>query len=279
MSIWGNTALHHTVRRDNSLKIINLLLDHGANPALVNRDHISAATMAARRGRGHVLELLEQRNIPTDLHAVDLLIAECAKNSSSGAHAIVRREPHLLKELLAQGGTLLAQFAGNGNTDGVRQLLDLGVDVAAPNKEGDLNFEVAKDGTALHSAAWRAWPSTVKLLIERGAPINAQDVRGRTALALAVRACVDSYWKDRRSPESVEALLLAGATVGGVDYPSGYAEVDSLLAAFSVRARSLPQAHRFLKRSICRSVKVWPGFALCPISRAQTASDLRPTKR
>lgn len=58
------------------------------------------------------------------------------------------------------------------------------------------------------------------------------------ALALAVRACVDSYWKDRRSPESVQALLLAGATVGGVDYPSGYAEVDSLLAAaVSVRAQ------------------------------------------
>jgi hypothetical protein len=40
---------------------------------------------------------------------------------------------------------------------------------------------------------------------------------------------VDSYWTDRRSPESVQALLHAGALVSGVDFPSGYAEVDELL--------------------------------------------------
>ena len=45
----------------------------------------------------------------------------------------------------------------------------------------------------------------------------------------AVRACVDSYWADRRSPESVQALLQAGASVNGVPFPSGYAEVDELL--------------------------------------------------
>jgi hypothetical protein len=50
-------------------------------------------------------------------------------------------------------------------------------------------------------------------------------------LALAVRACVDSYWKGRRTPESVEALLEAGASVRGVEFPSGYAEVDELLKA------------------------------------------------
>ena len=48
---------------------------------------------------------------------------------------------------------------------------------------------------------------------------------------LAVRACVDSYWKHRRTPESVEALLKAGALVRVVEYPSGYAEVDELLTA------------------------------------------------
>jgi ankyrin repeat protein len=125
----------------------------------------------------------------------------------------------------------LAEFAGVGNTDGVRQLLDLGVDVNAPTEDGDPYFDVAKNSAGLHSAAWRAWPSTVKLLLERGARVDALDAKGRTALMLAVRACVDSYWKQRRTPESVEALLNAGAAVGGVEYPSGYAEVDELLRA------------------------------------------------
>ena len=47
--------------------------------------------------------------------------------------------------------------------------------------------------------------------------------------AQAVKACVDSYWTEMRSPESVDALLRAGANVTGVQYPCGYAEVDELL--------------------------------------------------
>jgi hypothetical protein len=34
---------------------------------------------------------------------------------------------------------------------------------------------------------------------------------------------------DRRSPESVEALLEAGASVTDVEIPTGYKEVDELL--------------------------------------------------
>ncbi len=99
-------------------------------------------------------------------------------------------------------------------------------------KDGDGYFDIAKDSTALHVAAWKARPKVVKLLIERGAPINAQDAKGRTPLALAVKACVDSYWMNRRSPESVEALLRAGASASNVEFPSGYAEVDELLLAY-----------------------------------------------
>ena len=63
--------------------------------------------------------------------------------------------------------------------------------------------------------------------------MNAADGRGRTPLALAVRACVDSYWTSRRSPESVEALLRARASVNAVRFPSGYAEVDELLRRYA----------------------------------------------
>ena len=117
---------------------------------------------------------------------------------------------------------------GPANADGAGHLLDLGVDVAA-TYEGDGYFDIAAGSTALHVAAWKAWPAVVALLIARGADVNARDGAGRTPLALAVKACVDSYWTSRRSPASVEALLRAGASTAGVAFPSGYDEVDDLL--------------------------------------------------
>lgn len=223
----GWRAIHHAIARDNDLEIIELLLEHGANPTL-REDSESAVAMAARRGRGDLLELFERRGIAIELHGVERLIAACARNDAAGIRAIAEREPQLVGELLAEGGKLLAEFAGTANRDGVRHLLDLAVEVGALY-DGDGYFDIAKDSTALHVAAWRAWPATVKLLIERGAPLDVPDGKGRTPLALAVRACVDSYWTCRRSPESVEALLRAGASMSGVAFPSGYAEVDELL--------------------------------------------------
>jgi ankyrin repeat protein len=237
---WGRTAFHHAVSRDNGIDIIELLLEHGADPTLVaeranlrptDGPGLSAVAMAARRGRGDVLGLIERRGIAIELQGVERLIAACARNDSAGVRGIQEQEPEVVRELVAQGGKLLAEFAGVGNTEGVRQLLDLGVDVNALTEDGDPYFDVAKNSTALHSAAWRAWPATVKLLLERGVIVDALDAKGRTALMLAVRACVDSYWKQRRTPESVEELLKVGATVRGVEYPSGYAEVDELLKA------------------------------------------------
>jgi ankyrin repeat protein len=223
----GRLALHHAIARDNGLEIIELLLDHGADPAR-RKDGASAVERAARRGRGDLLALFERRGAPIELHGVDRLIAACATHDAEGVRSLVEREPELVRELVAQGGTLLSEFAGTWNTNGVRHLLDLGVDVEALYA-GDGYFETAKDSTALHVAAWRGLPATVRFLIERGAPVNALDGNGRTALQLAVKACVDSYWTDRRTPETVKALLEAGASVNGVMYPSGYDAVDQLL--------------------------------------------------
>jgi Ankyrin repeats (many copies) len=108
-------------------------------------------------------------------------------------------------------------------------LLDLGVSTTALYRAGDGYFGIAKDSTALHVAAWRACPEVVRELIARGAPVNAADGYGRTALQLAVKACVDSYWTERRSPDSIRALLEAGASTAGIKLPTGYEEADELL--------------------------------------------------
>ena len=224
----GWLPLHHALARDNSLAMIALLLDHGADPSL-EKSGMSGITRAAREGRSDVLELFEQRGIPVALRSVDRLIAACARGDGAAARGIAAGEPGLVGEVLAMGGGLLAKFAGTGNPSGVRQLLDLGVPVAAPFVAGDGYWGIPPNSLAIHVAAWRGQPAVVRVLLERGSPVDAADANGRTPLALAVRACVDSYWTERRSPESVAALLAAGASVHGVPFPSGYADVDELL--------------------------------------------------
>jgi ankyrin repeat protein len=237
---WRKTPLQASIIRDNALEIVELMLDHGGDPTLVavspdrpwDKAHgQSGIEIAARRGRGDLLDLFEKRGIPAKLDGVAGLIAACARDNAAEITAIRERSPRLVQQIVTDGAKLLAQFAGNGNDAGVRHLLDLGVGIDDLLEEGDGYFDVAKHSTALHVSAWRSRPNVVKLLIERGADVNAPDGRGRSPLALSVRACVDSYWRDRRTPESVKALLDAGASVSGVVFPSGYEEVDSLLAS------------------------------------------------
>jgi hypothetical protein len=59
--------------------------------------------------------------------------------------------------------------------------------------------------------------------------VNAVDARGRTALALAVKAWI--LLTRRRSPDSVKALLDAGAGAGGISAVRKD-EVDRLLHCF-----------------------------------------------
>jgi ankyrin repeat protein len=230
---WGGNAFHHAVRRDNQIGTLTMLLDSGGDPAILSTlGSLSVTAIAARRGRGDFLQLLEERNLPLGLEGVDRLIAACAMGDRDAIAAMTAQEPDLVAQLIAAGGSLLAEFAGNNNVEGVRCLLDLGVPPNALYIHGDGYFGIALNSTALHSAAWHGWPEVVRELLARGTAVNAIDGWGRSALALAVKACVDSYWKNRRVPDSVAALLEAGATVEGIEFPTGYDAIDVLLRAY-----------------------------------------------
>jgi ankyrin repeat protein len=243
MTHWGFTALHQSLRRDNGLIIIELLLNQRADPTLKStREGKSAIDIAVHRGRGDVLDLFERRGFLLPFNEPNRfivswddplrrLLAACARNDQAALQTITVTNLHWDPE----AGTFLAEFAGNGNTEGVRNLLNLGVPVTALYS-GDPYFDIAKDSTALHVAAWRAWPETVKLLIARGALINARDAKGRTALQLAIKATVDSYWTRRRTTESIQALLEAGASTADIELPTGYDEADALLRQYSSHA-------------------------------------------
>jgi ankyrin repeat protein len=227
---WQYSFLHHAIRRDNGLVMIEAILDRNANPYLPNNvDGRNAIQMAAYHGRGDIVASLEQRGFELGLEGLDAMVAACARADLETARSLAVGDPQLLAQLLQIGGTLLARFAGADNDAGMRCLLALGVPATALWPEGDPYWEITPNSTALHVAAWRAHHNVVRTLIAAGTPVNVLDARNRTALQLAVRACTNSYWKYRRQPDSVAALLAAGATTDGIELPSGYDAIDELL--------------------------------------------------
>jgi len=107
---------------------------------------------------------------------------------------------------------------GWGREDVVRFLLDRRVDLAEP-KGGQ---------TALHWAAMGAHVEMIKLLIERGAPLEAKNEYGGTVLGQALWSAAHGGDPDDFVPV-IETLIAAGAKLGA-RHPPINEKVDALLA-------------------------------------------------
>lgn len=219
LTMWGVTALHQAILRDNQLQNVLMLLEHGADPGVQSqKDGRSAIVIAAQRGRADVLQLFREYGFNITLQGMDELARACAMDES--VSGILSAE---------YGGMLLGSFAGNNNAAGIGRILALNIPVDTPYVSGDGYFGIPRNSTALQIAAWRGAHDALKTLINKGANVNATDINGSTPLLLAIRACTDSYWMGHRKPDSIAALIAAGAKTDGVVLPIGYEEADRLL--------------------------------------------------
>jgi ankyrin repeat protein len=188
ISLWGKRALDHSIGRDNRIEFIDALLDYGANPLLETPDGVNAFMRAAAAGRIDVIDRFSKRGFKYEMTGAAGFLEAFARGDLAAAREIADADKELIPGLQRDHPEVLANFAGAGNTKGVRVLLDLGFDI-----ESRSVHPAWKRMRALHLAILRDRLETVKLLVERGASLEAHD--DLSALEAARQAQVEeSEW-------------------------------------------------------------------------------------
>ena len=209
--LWGSRPLHWALRQGTPIHYFAWLLDHGADPLLPDKNGTVPVADAARHGRADVLELFEKRGVAVALGGDDAFLAACARANEAEARKLAAADRSIVTRLQAENPGRLADFAGAGNTEAVRLMLDLGFDAGMARIKPDWSA----GETALHVAAAHGRLPAAELLIERGAPLEAKRRGGWTPLRVAF-LCLErqSEWTPNEFTLPIaEALIKAGANV------------------------------------------------------------------
>jgi ankyrin repeat protein len=237
---WGRSALYgavdmvtvpaggrpdrRTTDETSALELVELLLEHGANPNLQLKLSPPYRSIVDDRGCDSMLTTgmtpLLRAAKTFDADAMRLLIAH-------GARLDLPNQDGIMPIMAAAGlGSSVCDPRGYGpgiphyQTPDVQQasiaalkvLLDAGADVnvhapqvsVPPSRFGGRRY----GQTALHGAAQWGWNDVVSYLVERGARIDIRDARGRTPLDAALGRLGGRGRGDNIGPHEATAKLL-----------------------------------------------------------------------
>lgn len=142
--------------------------------------------------------------------------------------------------------TLLHDTAYHGNLEVAKLLIDNGADVNYQNKPGNkAGGPVGRGGWAplhvaanTHQQAFGEQHKVVKLLIKKGAKVNAADGDGETPLHKAVRTFAYLEKKHDIKPKIIKALIEGGSNVNARD-KNGRSPVHMAVEKLSVTAAEI----------------------------------------
>ena len=230
------SAAYEAVRSGGPDELLELLLSHGADPGRPGRDGRSPYALAIAMGRADLAEVLRRHGAADDAADADRFLAACQRADRAAAADELARDPGLPGQLGEdQQAAAMIRAAGSGHAAALTMMLDLGFPVDA--RAGD------DGGTALHAAAYAGSAGAVRLLLARGADLEARDTTWHsTPLDWA---CVGSGERPTDNPHpdwlaTVAALLEAGASTKGItlepdDPKPPSPDVAALLRAVTAR--------------------------------------------
>jgi ankyrin repeat protein len=217
-------------------ELTGLLLEYGAAPDVPGPDGRTPYQQAVRTGQHEVADLLARHGASTALSPVDEFLAACRRADRAAATAILSAEPGLAGRLTAEDHGVLIDAADHGHAEAVRLMLDLGFPPGTRS-------EPDNGATALHLAAAAGSAGTVRLLLDRGAGIEARDTAwNSTPLEWAIvgSGMRLGHAPDPDWPATVGILLDAGASTDGIVLSPDDPKPPSPEVAALLRARGIP---------------------------------------
>mmetsp|Transcript_23420 Transcript_23420/g.37704 ORF Transcript_23420/g.37704 Transcript_23420/m.37704 type:complete len:541 (+) Transcript_23420:1-1623(+) len=181
-----NVSYAFLAAQNGQLESLNLLLDHGADPAAPSMNGFSCLYIAAQNGHaGVVKRLLEipdmksavNEGMPARQMATPALIA--AQMNHMDVLKVLVESGANIKQPMTEGTTPIKVAAAQGDPEVLQFLIDNGADVNSPNKDGY---------TALMAAAVKGNVRAVELLLRNGANVDAKTKEGQDALGIAKNA-------------------------------------------------------------------------------------------
>ena len=192
----GATALHWAVHRDD-VRLVELLLEAGADVAAANRYGVQALSLAAENGNAAIVAALLDAGADPNatLRGGETVLMTAARTGDAATiRALLVRgaDPNARDDF--RGQTALMWAAARNNAAAVHALAELGADIHAQTETADrapggnrLFYAPPPTGfTALTFAARGGHLDALQVLLEAGAGVNDTLSDGQSALVVAV---------------------------------------------------------------------------------------------
>jgi ankyrin repeat protein len=213
----GETPLHLAAGEWDA-SLVAEFVARGADPRRRRGDGRTPYAVAELSGNRDVAAWLVEHGAATELSPVDQLVAACSRGERSVAAALLERQPDLRRQIGPEHYAAFYRAAERNDVTALEAMLDCGFD---PNR-GDESI----GKTVLHAAAMEGWPDAVRLLLARGASVEARD-REFNGTPLIWAAEGSRRPQPGRDHAAVGRLLLAAGSP--VEWQPGAEPAESIL--------------------------------------------------